>query len=394
MKKIISITVTVFFLLILVTDLHYKFLKREAIESFKFTLVSKATIGLILTVFVVMLNPIKKHIKSYTVLISLIICVGISNYFSYKSGADINQAIYIQAQYLFGIIVMFFFLNNFNFLDFNYLEKVVMAFIIINFTCILIGYFYDYNLFKTYMTRFGYNGIFKSTSEASYFYMFTFILYLNKKQSVKQHFLLALIIVSSLMVGSKTLYFYLFVSFIYMLVLFLTRRVNLKPAALFSIISGMFIISGFVIMKFILPLNYRLYALYQEDGFITLFFSLRDKLLLNAIEIIEQHYSLINYLFGGMAFVPKTTELGIVDLFITFGVIGIIIYFYFLKLNFPKLNNSNVKVLGTIILASIVLRGNFFYFPSVIFLSLAIFALILNQSKKKLIPTGYESNCI
>ncbi|MGF1555751.1 MAG: hypothetical protein ACFCUF_06075 [Paucihalobacter sp.] len=244
------------------------------------------------------------------------------------------------------------------------------------------------------MTRFGYNGIFKSTSEASYFYMFTFILYLNKKQSVKQHFLLALIIVSSLMVGSKTLYFYLFVSFIYMLVLFLTRRVNLKPAALFSIISGMFIISGFVIMKFILPLNYRLYALYQEDGFITLFFSLRDKLLLNAIEIIEQHYSLINYLFGGMAFVPKTTELGIVDLFITFGVIGIIIYFYFLKLNFPKLNNSNVKVLGTIILASIVLRGNFFYFPSVIFLSLAIFALILNQSKKKLIPTGYESNCI
>lgn len=394
MKKIISITFTVFFLLILVTDLHYKFLKREAIESFKFTLVSKATIGLILTVFVVMLNPIKKHINSYTVLISLIICVGISNYFSYKSGADINQAIYIQAQYLFGVIVMFFFLNNFNFLDFNYLEKVVMAFIIINFTCILIGYFYDYNLFKTYMTRFGYNGIFKSTSEASYFYMVTFILYLNKKQSVKQHFLLALIIVSSLMVGSKTLYFFLLTSSIYLIIVLVTRRINIKPLVLFSFVFGILSIAGTFIMKYILPFNHKLYSLYQEEGFITLFFSLRDKLLIDAIEVIEQHYSLVNYLFGGMAFVPKTTEMGIMDLFITFGIIGIIIYLYFLKLNFPKLNNLNVKVLGVVILISIVLRGNFFYFPSVIYLSLAIFAFILNESDKKIIPTGHENNCL
>lgn len=394
MKKIISITVSVFFLLILITDLHYKYIIREAIDVPKFTLILKIIIGIILTVFVIFINPVQKYFKSYLCIAALIICVSISNYFSYNSGASINQAVYIQVQYLFGLVVILFFLSNFTIIDFSYFKRVLEVLIFLNFLFIFIGYYTDYNMFRTYVTRFGYNGVFKSTSEASYFYVFAFIFYLISSQSVKRYILLTLISVSSIMVGSKTLYFFMLAAFVFHVFLALKQNFRLKNSFLFSLSIGTLIVTGFFTMKFVLPLNQKLYLLYQEEGFITLFFSLRDKLALHALEIVQNQFGLINYFFGGLAYVPKITEIAIIDLFLTFGAVGTAMFLYFLKLNFPKLRNFNLKILGSIVLASIVLRGNFFYFPSVIYLSLAIFAMILKESNKNIILTEHETNSL
>jgi hypothetical protein len=223
--------------------------------------------------------------------------------------------------------------------------------------------------------------------------MFAFIFYLINKQTIKKYIMLTLITVSSLMVGSKTLYFFLLASLIYYVFVVLKQRFRINKPYLFTVIFGVLLALVFFTVKFILPLNQSLYILYQDEGFITLFFSLRDKLALDAIDIVHNRFVLINYLFGGMAFVPKTTEIAILDLLLTFGVVGASIFLYFLRLNFPKWNKLNLKFLLTIILISVMLRGNFFYFPSVIYLSLAIFAMILTKSNNNnIILTENETN--
>lgn len=390
MKKFVSILVAFFFVLIIVSDFHYKLLFRELINGAKFTLISKLIIGTGLILILVKLtenNDLKRKILPITL---LILCAVISFLIGNETSVSIGAAVYMQAQYLFGLLTIFFFLNHYKDVEWIYLERLIQAFIILNAVLILISFIYDIAIFKTYIARFGYNGLFKSTSEATYFYMFSIILYLKKPKSLIKNLFLFLVITSAVMVGSKTIYFFLIGVAIYFTAIAFKNKIRYNNTLSIIVVIMLSSLCLILLFKVILPMNTRLYALYEREGLITTFFSLRNIHFMNALDSVKVNFEIVNYLFGGMHYINKTTEMGLVDLFLSFGLIGSGIYIYAILKNLPKTLSTDVKVYLGIIVLAIVLRGNFLYFPSVVYISLAIFALILNL-KTNIIQNDYEN---
>lgn len=382
MKKFVSIAVALFFVLIILSDFHYKMLLREWISGAKFTLVSKLVIGGSLILILIKLTENTDFKRKIIPFVLLILCAVISFLIGNESSVNIGTAVYIQAQYLFGLLTIFFFLKHYKDVEWIYLERLIQGLIILNAVLILISYVCDIAIFKTYIARFGYNGLFKSTSEATYFYMFSIILYLKKPQSLIRNLFLLLVIISAVMVGSKTIYFFLIAVAIYFAATAFKNKIrnnNTLSIIVAMVLSCLFLILSF---KVFLPMNTRLYALYEKEGLITTFFSLRDIHFMNALDSVKVNFEIVNYLFGGMYYINKTTEMGLVDLFLSFGLIGSGIYIYAILKNLPKTLSTDIKVYLGIIVLAIVLRGNFLYFPSVVYISLAIFALILNMKNK------------
>jgi len=298
-------------------------------------------------------------------------------------GAKYSE-LYIKGQYFFGIIVSFFFFSFYKKLVPVYLLIVLETILWINFVLIFIGFFYEIPLFRTYGNgfRFGYNGLFKSTSVATYFYMFSFILFFLKKKTRYNYCLLFNLIIALLFIGSKSAYLYLFFVSLFLIVkVIFNMRVIKKTKLFFGLFIAVSISIGVVILKLIFTLNSVLKDVLETDGIVTAFFSYRDQLVKNVLLIVKEKYNLKDYLFGGLEHVPRLTEIAIVDLVITFGAIGGGVYGYFFAHNFPVLKKIELKFMLSVIGLIIMLRGNFFYFPSVIYMSIVIFALIVKTEE-------------
>ncbi len=381
--KLISKLVALFFVIIIVTDFYYKYMRYYYSEFVKLTSV-KLLIGLILATLIVVAKKIDK--KNYMLLGLLFICSAISLLVQEKS--TINDNIYLFSQYAFGVIAMLFFFKNHKELEAIYFKKIILGLVLLNFVFILLGFLFNIHVFETYYgERFGYNGIFKSTAIASYFYMVALIYYLISIQKTNLTYLLiSVIIVSSVFVGSKTLIAFIGITGIVILGRFVALKQKLVGRSIFYVLYTLIIsILGFYSLKLYITLNSTLKNVLLKDGILSTIFSYRDVHLNEALTNIEEHFGALNYLFGGASLVQRLPELAIVDLFISFGFIGLIAYILFVKYNFPKINNNLAISLFLIIGVMIVLRGNFLYYPSVIYIALAIFTVILKDTDKKLI---------
>jgi hypothetical protein len=83
---------------------------------------------------------------------------------------------------------------------------------------------------------------------------------------------------------------------------------------------------------------------YKEYGLVSTIFSLRDNLLINALNYIEKYWSCLNYLFGGIDYSNIRSEFGVFDLFLAFGVLGLVLYSYFLNAFFFQRTRENSYV--------------------------------------------------
>lgn len=383
MKKTVSLLLAVFFLLIIISDFHFKCLRTYNLGYPKFTYITKVGIAISLIIVIIIFTKHSKHLKTYLTVFGLTISCLVSILLSYELFVNREAVIYIQAQYFFGLIVMFFFFNYYKLLNIRYLMGVIEFLIVINFILIVAGYALDLDIFKTYYNRFGYNGLFKSTSETSYFYVMTFILYVIKKRVLKENIMIVLIICSSLLVGSKTIYLFLTLVGLYYLNHYLVARKTIKNLMSFYLFFALILtLIGIGFYKILLPMNSVLYKVFVENGIVTTFFSFRNVLAEDAFNLVKTNFNVLNYLFGGIGYIPKTVELALIDMFLTFGILGSILFIWFLILNLPKINDKHARFLMALVAIVIILRGNFFYYPSVLYISIAIFVVILASINK------------
>jgi len=377
----ISILITVFFVLIIISDFHYKIISTYGIVGTKLTLPIKLLIGVFLSCYLILKKLLDNKKLIYLSLFGLVIFVRLIS----QNEWHFEREIYIIGQYVFGVIVFLFFSNSYHHLDFRALEKFLYLIVLLNFVCIILALIFDLQLFKTYFSRFGYNGILKSTSTASYFYMFTVLYLLVKKDKNKQLNLLLLIaLLSAFLVGSKTLYAFIAIVFIVYLLRYINQKQRYVNSTIFYLISAVIlIVLGLYLFIPLISLNKTLHKVLINDSVVSAFFSYRNKHVVNAFFEVTTNYDLSNYLFGGLSKVTRLTEVAVVDVFLNFGAIGAVVFFVLFFKNMPHINNPILKTFLIVIFCLIMLRGNFFYFPSVIYLALAIFTLTLNHDRNQ-----------
>jgi len=381
-EKLLSILLSLYFVLVVVTDFYYKYSVVNNIDLFRYSFLLKLIIGISLVSFSCFSLKLVDYKKTCVIFFLLVLC-------SIISIINIDERVrysvlYIQGQYFFGIIVSFFFFKFYKKIVYKYLETTLEVILWINLVLIVVGSFYGTPLFKTYIhgTRFGYSGLFKSTSVATYFYMFGFILFFLKRKSKYNYLLLLNVIMALLFIGSKSSYLFLFLVTLFLIgkAILNTNRIK-KLKLFFGFFVTISIVIAVVIFKVIISLNPVLKEVFETHGVVTAFFSYRDHLVTDVLLIVKEKYKLMNYLFGGIEHVPRLTEVAIIDLLITFGVVGGGLFGYIFVHNFPKIKKLEMKFMLCIIGLIIMLRGDFFYFPSVVYMALAIFALIVKAEE-------------
>lgn len=380
-KKGISKFTALFFVIIIITDFYYKYLLYNSSETIKLLLVTKFLIGTFLVTIIIYFKQLDR--KNYFYLSLLFICSIIG--LLIQGGSTMYESIYLFSKYAFGIITMLFFFKCYERLNTSYIKKVVLALVLLNFACIVVGFIFSIHVFETYYgNRFGYNGIFKSTSTASYFYMFALVFYLlNKHKTIITYTLISIIVFSSFFVGSKTLIAFIGITAIITLGHFIALKQNLINKRLFYVLYALIIpILAWYVLKTYIVLNSTLSEVLTKDGMLSAIFSYRDILFIDSMQSVQEHFGFLNYIFGGGSHINNFPQMALADLFLSFGIIGMVVYLRLVIYNFPKINNKQATVAFLVIAMSIVLRGNFLYYPSDIYMALAIFAVTLQDIDK------------
>lgn len=381
-NKLLTHIVGISFILVLVGDFYYKYF-RFCCNSNVFILpVIKSIIGLALSSM--MLYYRKLNISTSIGMLILILVLFTSLFFVPTD--QMMETLVLKLKFLFGVIVLVFFFTNFQSIDFGTIKNYVFWFVALNFICIVAGFSLDIYYFETYSgNRFGYNGLFKSTSTATYFYIFSItFLFLKQNKTIKDTIWLLVLIVSALFVGSKTSYMFVFLaSIIYFSNLIFKTQNILSPKLFLGLTTFSSLLLSFLGLRWYLLNNNLFSVVVAENGFWTAFFSQRDIHFQQALTKIKTDYGFKDIMMGGPYHVDRLTEFAAADLFISLGLVGGFIFLYVVVINFPRTKNLLFKLFVAIIGLIILFRGNFLYYPSVIYLSILIFTMALNEANNK-----------
>ncbi|WP_147427026.1 hypothetical protein [Lacinutrix venerupis] len=240
------------------------------------------------------------------------------------------------------------------------IEKPIYIIGVISSILIILGLITKIELFRAYSfsNRFGYNGIFLKTSEASYYYiclliLSTYYFFIEKKKKIVS----LLFLTTSLLIGTKIvwlciallIFFYLFEK---------NKKITTTTILILVLVYFLFrkTIDNFLIV--LLPNGEKLY---KENGMFTVLTSTRDLLLEQTIIFSNENWNFINYLFGGNKYGLYKVEFEFLDLFFLFGFLGIVIFYFFLKNNFfKKIKGKFSCYLLIVVLTCAFFAGNFF----------------------------------
>ena len=325
-----------------------------------------------LVVFAFLILSLIKFFKSIIapLLLVLILCIG--QLFLVDSFKP--EVLTSGAKSLFPIFLFIYF-NKYPLRDHSrkILYQVFEYLMILNGVLIFIGMFLNVHLFDSYpWGRFGYNGLFINSSTSSYVYAIAlFYFFLKLKQNFFRNWKSIFIIICALLTGTKILYIALFsILFIY-----LTRFVKLdkhyRRILIFGVVLILFSIGYFFFFEYGIFNQIR-----QEQGLISSILSFRDDLFIEkTLPFVQENWMWPNYLFGGISDLAIRSQMGFIDVFLFWGIIGGLIYLYVFYKTFANKQLSKLGVYIILILALMVfLAGNFFENASV-----AIYLLILKE---------------
>ena len=241
---------------------------------------------------------------------------------------------------------------------------------IVNSGLIILGYLGDISIFESYRgERFGYSGLFLSPGVASYAYLLTlFYFVIGAKASVWRNWKFAFIFISCLLIGTKAIYLGQIVVLIYLLSLLQFRFKNLLIAItlLMSLVATYFFF-----------FEYGLFNKVREsEGLLSALLSYRDKLLIeNTIPYVQENWTFLNYLFGGVSNYDMRSQMEIIDLFFFWGGIGGLVYLMsFIKTYVTFRMSKMLWVFALLFIIIIFLAGNFFVYSTI-----TIFLLMVRE---------------
>lgn len=205
-----------------------------------------------------------------------------------------------------------------------------------NVVVIIVALVFELSLFKTYhmnSERFGYMGFYNTSNQASYYFIlfllyYYYLSFINQESRLKLVFFLVL--VASLFVGTKKIYFFLILLCIFHGYKFCWYK-KLKSYLYFgAIFLIMFLfkneVLGFLSKKFDV-----LVEVYSEEGFLTAFFSFRNELLIQSYQFVISEWELLNYFIGGAKFYSIRPEFEVVDIYLIFGFFGCYVFYWIFK---------------------------------------------------------------
>ena len=240
--------------------------------------------------------------------------------------------------------------------------KILEKTLLINSLFILFGAVLSIEFFRTYpfSGRFGYNGFFAKNGEVSYLYMIMIIYYYYKYITVKQAslFLGILMVVSSLFIGKKVMFLFLFLLLIFHFS-FVHKRKKIFRILLLLLVS-IFALFSSKLIELVLNISSFWRTVYEHYGLMGAITSRRSQILIETLNFIEQKWQLLNYAFGGIDFLTYRVEFEFIDLFLFLGILGFLIYLYFLKTYFFIKNNKNLNSLMLLLLLCSSFAGGLF----------------------------------
>lgn len=218
-------------------------------------------------------------------------------------------------------------------------------------------------VFNTYTgtNRFGISGFLYPFSYVSYFYMLsiTSVYLLHKRMPSNKVYSILLYILSLAAIFSGTKSTYLFLIVFY--AVFVIDKQYYRKKWLWLTLSGVLLLLVFFREKLASTFS-LLVELYQKEDFLTFALSYRNVYARSTWLFVQEDWTLVNYLFGGLDNVNQLTEMAFIDLFLNFGIIGtgLFLYFYYrVILRFLQASPVNITIAVGILLL-IALGGNFF----------------------------------
>jgi len=267
-------------------------------------------------------------------------------------------------RYFFFLTIVLFFA------DFQeiYLKKLKLIFkfwelfLWINSLLILVAVGLELSIFATYKgERWGYNALIMASSNSTYFYLVALLyFFLRFPQTYFKYALFWLSLIAALCTGTKSIYLgVLLMGLVVLLTLHLSKKIKwfLALGIIFLGIASMFFLFSSKVFT----------AIIEKDGWLSAILSYRDELLLeDTIPYIQENWKTIHYFIGGLSQPLVRPQLELIDLFLYFGVFGMLVYLYvFFKNYFSFRLLTREVILFTILLMVPLITGNFFYNASV-----------------------------
>jgi len=108
-------------------------------------------------------------------------------------------------------------------------------------------------------------------------------------------------------------------------------------------------------------------TLREERGLLSVFLSFRDILLVrDLMPYINENWTFINYLFGGVHDISTQSEMGFIDLFYYWGILGGILYLViYYNSYFTFKFNYILWFFITALTFVIFIAGNFFFYSTI-----------------------------
>ena len=239
-----------------------------------------------------------------------------------------------------------------------------------NSALILLGFLLDIKLFESYRgSRFGYSGLFLSPGVASYAYLLTlFYFVLGANGSVWKNWKFIFIFLSCFLIGTKAIYLGLIVLIIYIL--------SLQKVKYRKLLIALALVLG-ATATYLFFYKFGLFSKVREsDGLISALLSFRDKLFVeNTIPYIQENWSFINYLFGGVSDFDMRSQMEMIDVFFFWGILGGLLYLLTFIRTFVNFKMTRTLwVFALLFMTIIFLAGNFFVYSTI-----TIFLLILRE---------------
>jgi hypothetical protein len=301
-------------------------------------------------IFVLIYSILTIKKKKLDFLIAILILIGIflaGQFFLYQNFKSINflENFNTLFKYLFPLILFLLVIDIFALPEANKLKiykyyKFILGF---NSLLILYGIVFGSRVLQTYNSsyRYGYDGLIFAQNEASYIFIFAlFTVYYRRFFLKIKEFFFWVIILSSLVVATKAVY----LTIILLLLYHIFSKVSLKKLLIIGtigIISVYLFFNTMINKIFLNSYNVFMHG-YREGGFLFALTSGRNEFIQEKLEpLIFDIWSLPNFIFGGQDVSNFYMEMGFLDMFLFFGLLGMFIYGYLyfkllMLINFQK----------------------------------------------------------
>ena len=235
--------------------------------------------------------------------------------------------------------------------------------IVFNSALILIGFIFGIELFKTYSgNRFGYNGLLLTSATSTYVYIITLFYFILKyKANSKFDYKFLLVLFSCFFIGTKSLYLVFLALAVYLISSkFSSKKSKIISMLIFLIISCI----GFYVLFYKVEF---FNTIREERGLLSVFMSFRNILLVrDVIPYINENWTSMSYLFGGVHDISTQSEMGFIDLFYYWGILGGVLYLAaYYKSFFTFKTNYIILFFFTILAFVIFIAGNFFFYSTI-----------------------------